>query len=175
MLINVEDFYPLIIEAFKNDKTFSFPIKGTSMRPLLKSGDIVTIEKREAIEWEDRSNACVECLCSEERGLYMETVCLSTEAKRFMCGNDGCLDLRILGWAVEINVEGMKAVDFTSVEIAQELKALTGVDVDPTNKIGMELGEEGSVVRVIVFLDDEKTSQKIADAVNALDNSKCHK
>ena len=44
-MIKVEKFYPLIEEAFQNGKTFSFPVKGTSMRPLLKNDDIVTLEK----------------------------------------------------------------------------------------------------------------------------------
>jgi len=44
-MIKVEKFYPLMLEAFDNNQTFSFPVKGTSMRPLLKNGDIVTLEK----------------------------------------------------------------------------------------------------------------------------------
>lgn len=44
-MIKVESFYPLIIEAFNSNKSFTFPVKGTSMRPLLKSGDTVTIIK----------------------------------------------------------------------------------------------------------------------------------
>ena len=44
-MIKLETLYPLILEAFQDNKTFSFPIKGTSMRPLLKNDDIVTIKK----------------------------------------------------------------------------------------------------------------------------------
>jgi len=44
-MIKVEKFYPLMLEAFMEDKTFSFPVKGTSMRPLLKNGDVVTLKK----------------------------------------------------------------------------------------------------------------------------------
>lgn len=41
----MEDLYPLIIEAFNNNQKFKFPVKGTSMRPMLKDNDSVTIEK----------------------------------------------------------------------------------------------------------------------------------
>ena len=41
----VIDFYPLILESFSKGETFSFPINGISMRPLLKKGDVVMIEK----------------------------------------------------------------------------------------------------------------------------------
>lgn len=44
-MIRVEKFYPLMLEAFEENKTFSFPVKGTSMRPFLKNGDIVTLKK----------------------------------------------------------------------------------------------------------------------------------
>ena len=44
-MIKVEKFYPLMLEAFMEDKTFSFPVKGTSMRPLFKNGDVVTLKK----------------------------------------------------------------------------------------------------------------------------------
>ena len=44
-MIKVEKFYPLILEAFNENKTFSFPVKGSSMRPLLKSDYVVTICK----------------------------------------------------------------------------------------------------------------------------------
>lgn len=41
----MEDLYPLMLEAFNNDLTFTFPINGTSMQPLLHTGDLVTIKK----------------------------------------------------------------------------------------------------------------------------------
>ena len=46
-MIKVELFYPLMLEAFNDNKTFTFPIKGTSMRPLFKNGDTVTLKKIE--------------------------------------------------------------------------------------------------------------------------------
>ena len=41
----IKDMYPLIIESFNNNLTFTFPIKGTSMVPLLHTNDKVTIKK----------------------------------------------------------------------------------------------------------------------------------
>ncbi|MCR5646785.1 MAG: S24/S26 family peptidase [Acholeplasmatales bacterium] len=47
-MIKVEKFYPLLLEAFNENKTFSFPVKGSSMRPLLKNDDVVTLCKIDA-------------------------------------------------------------------------------------------------------------------------------
>ncbi len=44
-MIKVEKFFPLMLEAFAEDKTFTFPINGTSMQPLLHTNDLVTLEK----------------------------------------------------------------------------------------------------------------------------------
>ena len=42
-MIKLELLYPLMLEAFNDHKSFSFPVKGTSMRPMLKNDDVVTI------------------------------------------------------------------------------------------------------------------------------------
>lgn len=46
----VEDFYPIIEEELKKGNSFSFPINGTSMQPLLHKGDIVTIKKTDTLK-----------------------------------------------------------------------------------------------------------------------------
>ena len=52
-MIKVLELYPLIMEAFSNDKTFSMPIKGTSMQPLLHTNDIVELSKIDKIKKND--------------------------------------------------------------------------------------------------------------------------
>ena len=44
-MIKMEDMEPLIRETLQSGKAFSFPSKGVSMRPMLNTGDLVTIEK----------------------------------------------------------------------------------------------------------------------------------
>lgn len=44
-MTKMADLIPIMNEAFENDKTFSFPINGTSMQPFLKTGDVVTVAK----------------------------------------------------------------------------------------------------------------------------------
>ena len=41
----MEDLYPLIRDAFSKDLVFTFPIHGTSMLPLLRTNDLVTLKK----------------------------------------------------------------------------------------------------------------------------------
>jgi signal peptidase I len=46
----MEDIYPFILASFSKDLTFTFPIHGTSMLPMLKTGDLVTIKKVESLQ-----------------------------------------------------------------------------------------------------------------------------
>lgn len=43
-MLKMEEIRSLIDEAFKNGQSFSFPINGTSMKPLLHTGDVVKIK-----------------------------------------------------------------------------------------------------------------------------------
>lgn len=43
-MISMNKLRPLMDEAFRNGQTFSFPINGTSMKPLLHTGDSVKIK-----------------------------------------------------------------------------------------------------------------------------------
>ena len=46
-MIKVKTIYPLMLEAFEEGKSFTFPVKGTSMIPLLHTNDTVTIVPKE--------------------------------------------------------------------------------------------------------------------------------
>ena len=48
-MIRVEDFYPLILESFEKNQTFTFPVQGTSMQPLLHSNDTVELSRIDSI------------------------------------------------------------------------------------------------------------------------------
>ena len=52
-MIKVKDLYPLIIEAFKEGKTFTMPINGTSMQPILHKDDLVELSQIDIIKKDD--------------------------------------------------------------------------------------------------------------------------
>ena len=49
-MIKIEEFYPLILEAFEKGQTFTFPIRGTSMQPLLHTNDLVVVKAIEQVK-----------------------------------------------------------------------------------------------------------------------------
>ena len=52
-MLKVEDLYPIILETLSSGKTFLMPIKGTSMQPMLHTGDIVELAPIDNIKKND--------------------------------------------------------------------------------------------------------------------------
>lgn len=50
IMIKMDDIIPVMLEAFENDKTFTFPVNGRSMSPFLKKDDLVTVSKCDEIK-----------------------------------------------------------------------------------------------------------------------------
>lgn len=48
MISKMEDMYPIMKEALDNGQTFTFPVNGSSMQPLLHKNDTVTLDKSNA-------------------------------------------------------------------------------------------------------------------------------
>ena len=46
----MQQLYPIMLDAFKDGKSFTFPINGTSMQPLLHTGDTVTVINQKGYE-----------------------------------------------------------------------------------------------------------------------------
>ena len=52
-MLKIEQFAPLIYEAFKDDKTFKMPVKGTSMLPFINDKHYVVLTKPKNIKKHD--------------------------------------------------------------------------------------------------------------------------
>jgi len=128
-------------------------------------GEIATRDRKNASDWQNRTNACVEYSCDEEKGPVMETVCLSTKEQRYVCENDGCL-VMYSGTTVEIDLNNVYANDINTTELRAEIETLSGVSV---MDVGLELEERGLVMRVVIPVNNNQNGQVIVDAVNNLD------
>ena len=64
-------------------------------------------ERKNASEWEEKSNACVSYICDKQKGPISEINCFARNGERFMCSNDG--RLRVDEWVlrVELEIEGI--------------------------------------------------------------------
>lgn len=56
----IEELVPLMEESLNNGQLFSFPVRGTSMKPVLKTDDIVTVKKPDKLKKRDAIFYCRE-------------------------------------------------------------------------------------------------------------------
>jgi len=127
------------------------------------------LEKREnATQWELKRTGCVECQCNNDVGKVQWSMCNSTSEHIFMCTNDGCL-VRNQEYLVLIAFGNIQATDMDMAEILLQIKALTNMNV---LKVGIELGDQAYVLRVVLVVDDKETGTVIVQAVENMDRGK---
>jgi len=98
-----------ICQQFKN--MFDNCSKGTFI-----DGKVEAEKSIEVIEWEERSNECMEYACDSMHGLVSWKMCNSSNDARLVCVNGSeCVESQIMNersYSVEMEVEDMKIEDF---------------------------------------------------------------
>jgi signal peptidase I len=104
----MEDLYPLILDSFEKGLTFTFPIHGTSMVPLLHTGDLVTLEKPK-----DRLKKGDIALYRRENGAFVLHRVRRVQDKEYTFVGDhqytiekGILDSQIIGLVISYQKSG---------------------------------------------------------------------
>jgi len=129
-------------------------------------GEKVIIPKEKSIaEWENRSGWCVDFKCNESVGPVVESRCLSVEEKRMICVNDTCNPVDDWNVRLEIDIDIARIDIVMNSDTIKEIETIIGV---PIIDAGVELQENGNVLRIIVRLDDnadaEVAKQLLIDA-----------
>ena len=110
--------------------------------------------------------------CDYERGPVSSMCSSGNDGVNLVCKDDECVPYESLDkdvWSVEISFENeINATDLNTTEIIEWIVAQTNVDISEVD-IGVEVNDDGQVVRVIVFVSDEESAEMIAVAVNDID------
>jgi len=112
-------------------------------------------KKKKGIEkLENKSNECVEYQCDNASGILAISKCSDNAS---ICVSDKCIDKDNANdkqWSVDITINSTEVIHMTSNEIADELKNVSGVDMDDIT-VGVEYDEKGRIYRIIVYFKDE--------------------
>jgi len=146
---------------------------------IIQDKNTVIVNKRaNATEWENQTNDCVEYVCDNESGRKLLSSCQNKDGKTFVCTDDNkCVESKELeegdeGATVVINMEPTIITDFNKTEFIISLSNLTGVEASKM-KIAVELDDKGRVIRIMIYVRDEKTAKIIANKVNDLNKDDC--
>jgi len=132
-------------------------------------GGLVQQVRKNATMFEGRTDGCVECHCYNDTGPVSWSLCNSTDKVNKVCVDGFCNESRIYEentWIVEIKVDDdVKPEELDTAEMSSNITSLTGLSEDEFT-IGFEIDGNGHVVRIILYVKDEKNANMIADAVD---------
>jgi len=128
------------------------------------------VQKRQnATEWENQSNnGCIEYKCDNDTG-PITIMCNNSNEK--ICVNDVCVENKALEEKVSVVIEmdeGVNLSEMNTVDELERIKALTEKGGEEV-KIGYEINEQGYIIRIIIYVDDETTAQSIATTVESIE------
>ena len=135
-------------------------------------------KKEDVIEWENQTNGCIKFLCDDGTGeLFTSSQCNNDKE---VCVNDKCIaedddedsEMADKKWVVEIKMNESDSFSMTSEEIVSDISKKSGVDADDIT-IGVEYDENGKIVRVIVYVNDESKADKVVATVKCGQSETC--
>jgi len=135
---------------------------------VLCEGNKWIVKKRNnATEWESRTKGCVDYTCDNNTGGIVKSLCNDGNE---ICVNDKCVEKASItdNWIVEIDVYETSIEELNTTQIISDISDLAEVNAD-VMKIGIEFNEKGYIVRILVYVGDEMTANKIATAIRGLD------
>jgi len=140
---------------------------------MCNDGNATVLMRENATEWENQISECFDYQCSNETGRVATDLCKETKGPH-ICMNGKCVDEEILNqnnvFAVEIFVEGKTSTELDMKKILQSVSNVSGIEIDHL-QVGVEIDEQGQVIRILVLLEDEQSAQIVADSINSIDES----
>jgi len=132
--------------------------------------------RKNATDYEDLTNGCMEYHCSNQSGRVSWSLCNSTENVSNICIRGQCVSDAMprtpngKKWSVVLLLvsDEVKPDDVNITDIALITSNMSGVDVNDI-VIGVEVDDEGYVISVVVYVDDEEMANSIAYAVQEMD------
>jgi len=129
-------------------------------------------EKREnATMWEQQTNGCVAFQCINDIGGLTWSMCNGTNESTQVCVNGQCVEERNIPqdriWTVVIDVNETNLEDVNIEVITTATSELSGVNANDII-VGVECDEQGFVIRVVVYVNDEEKASKIKIAVESI-------
>ena len=137
----------------------------------------------QSVPKEYEKHRCMEPKCEEQADGTWKWVYAATEEKqechddecmtRYCDENHGCVNneslcvqtVVVLGFSAEFNLQ-----TFNKTELLETISTQCGVSVEVLT-IGFETDEDGNIIRVLVYVDEEETAIIIADKLNALNEA----
>ena len=137
--------------------------------PVCSDGSNISMNKREnATIWESKISECYDFQCNNDTGPVYLRKCNIIEQ---VCNNGTCYYVEPNsdneGFVVEIEVEGIDAIDLNITEIRNEISTLANIEAD-SFRIRVYVDENDQVSSILIIVNDEPTAKNIQQEIDEL-------
>ena len=132
------------------------------------NGSFIMRKRNKAIEWEKQSNECIERRCINETGFVSWSMCNSTnETNRVCVNNEQCVEKKnVKKPYIEVDVDdSLKILDVNLTTTTDTISLLCNVSSSGIT-VGYESDDDGNIIRIIIYVDDEDTANIVADILD---------
>jgi len=154
-----DDIYKLdSCDSFASQINLCFTVDGFD-------GENVTIKRRENdIVWKNHDfSECEKEVCLNETGFVTQGKC---KGDMSLCVDGECLNksntVNDINWIVVLEIEGVNCTELAVNSTLTTISDLSGV-IPEEIIVGVEIDDDGQIVRVYVFIDDEEAAYNIAN------------
>jgi len=134
--------------------------------PVCDINNLISMKKRDnATVWESKSTECLRFECDNENGPVYWNQCNESDE---VCENDVCVAKNEGEESPSVIIELIDELDLTDMnmtEIRDTIVHLTEIETDEI-RIRVNTNENNKITQIIVIVEDERTANKIRDAVN---------
>jgi len=136
------------------------------------NGEFEETLRKNASDLENQQSECFEYHCDNETGAIMWSKCNSTVNNARICVDDRCTteddtpdDKK---FAVELKITNMTIEELNITAFAEALSNISGIPPDAIT-LGVEVGDDGYVISVWAYFDDEESANNLAEAYADMD------
>ena len=133
------------------------------------NGTMIEQKRKNATEYEGRTNDCAVFECDEEKGPLSRSKCNNNEGNEveYICLDGNCVEKRgATEEHISVEIElttGLEVDEVDSEEIIGILEEVCEIERGDIISIAWEADEEGKIRSIRIVVNDESTAKKIAD------------
>ena len=154
-----------LCKSFRNQ--FNHCYEGTYI-----NGKIQKQKRSNATQYEEQTNGCFGFYCDDDIGKLSWSLCNTTNETTRICVNEQCANESVIPdgriWSVVIKVKDVEAINVNISEIAEDASSLIGGGPDSLS-VGLTVDDDGYVIDVIVYVDDEETANLLVEGIYNMD------
>ena len=150
-------------ESFLHNQCYHYPVCNAD-------GNITIAKRKNATEWESKSNGCYQYQCLNSSGPVYWRQCNSTSETERVCEDGNCIIVepeKEEFYLVDIEVDGINVTNLNMTDIINTISNLTNIDADDI-RIRIYPNDKDEIISICVIVNDKTKAENITKSINEL-------